>query len=56
MLGRNCFSSLMSFTLELNLRSTSLRITGMVFLKEDFFGRAGLLEGLAELAPGGELS
>ena len=56
MLGWNCFSSLMSLTLELNLRSTSLRITGMVFLKEEGFGWAGVLEGLAELAPGGELS
>ena len=56
MLGWNCFSSLMSLTLESNLGSTSLRITGMVFLKEEGFGRAGVLEGLAELAPGGELS
>ena len=50
MLGWNYFSSLMSLTLELNLgpnlESTSLRITGMVFLKEEGFGRA---EGLAEL-------
>ena len=56
MLGWNCFSLLMSLTLELNLGSTSLRITGMVFLKEEGFGRAGVLEGPAELAPGGELS
>ena len=28
----------------------------MVLLKEEDFGRAGVLEGLAELAPGGELS
>ena len=56
MLGWNYFSSLMSLTLELNLGSTSLRITRMVFLKEEDFGRAGVLEGLAELAPGGELS
>ena len=33
--------------------STSLRITGMVFLKEEGFGRAGVLEGPAELARGG---
>ena len=46
----------MSSTLELNLGSTSLRITGMVFLKEEGLGRAGVLEGLAELAPCGELS
>ena len=46
----------MSLTLELNLGSTSLRITGTVFLKEEGFRRAGVLEGLAELAPGGELS
>ena len=38
----------------LNLGSTSLRIAGIVFLKEKGFGRAGVLEGLAELAPGGE--
>ena len=56
MLGWNYFSSLMSLTLELNSGSTSLRITGMVFLKEEGFGRAGVLEGLAELTPGGELS
>ena len=35
----------------LNLGSTSLRITGMVFLKEEEIGRAGVLEGLAVLAP-----
>ena len=46
----------MSLTLELNLGSTSLRITGKVFLREEGFGRAGVLEGLAELAPVGELS
>ena len=56
MLGWNCFSSLMSLTLELNLGSTSLRTIGMVFLKEEGFGRAGVLERPAELAPGGELS
>ena len=56
MLGWNCFSSLMSLTFELNLGSTSLRITVMVFLKEEGFGRAGVLKGLAELALGGELS
>ena len=56
MLGWNCFSSLMSLTLELNLGSTSLRIIGMVFLKEEGFDRVGVLEGLAELAPGGNLS
>ena len=56
MLWRSCFSSLMSLTLELNLGPTSLRITGMAFLKEKGFGRDGVLEGLAELAPGGELS
>ena len=50
----NCFSSLVSFTFVLNLGSTSLRITGMVFLKEEEIGRAGVLEGLAVLAPGGE--
>ena len=44
----------MSLTLELNLESTSLRITGVIFLKGDGFGRAGVLEGLAELAPGGK--
>ena len=38
----------------LNLGSTSLRITGMVFLKEEAFGQAGVLEGPAVLAPGGE--
>ena len=38
----------------LNLGSTSLRITGMVFLKEEGFGQAGMLKGLAVLAPGGE--
>ena len=38
----------------LNLGSTSLRITGMVFLKEEGFGQAGVLEGLGILAPGGE--
>ena len=51
MVGWNCFSSLMNFTLVLNLGSTSLRITGMVFLKEEGLGRARVLE---ELAPGGE--
>ena len=51
MLGWNCFSSLMSLTFELNLGSTSLRITGMMFLKEEDFGRAGVLEGLAVLSP-----
>ena len=56
MLRWNCFSSLMSLTLKFNLGSTSLRITGMVFLKEEGFGRDGVLEGLAEIAPGGELS
>ena len=56
MSGWNCFSSLMSLTLELNLGSTSLRITGMVFLKEEGLDRAGVLEALAELAPCGELS
>ena len=53
-LGWYCFSSLISFTFVLNLGSTSLRITGMVFLKEEGFGRAWVLEGLAVLAPGGE--
>ena len=38
----------------LNLGSTSLRITGMVFLKEEGFGRARVLEGLSGLAPCGE--
>ena len=52
--GWNCFSSLVSFTLLLNLESTSLRVNGMVFLKEEGLGRAGMSEGLAELAPGGE--
>ena len=33
-LGWYCFSSLISFTFALNLGSTSLGITGMVFLKE----------------------
>ena len=33
----------------LNLGSTSLRITGTVFLKEESFGRAGVLEGPAIL-------
>ena len=33
----------MSLTLELNLGPTSLRITGMVFLKEEGFGRAGVV-------------
>ena len=56
MRGWNCFSSLMSLTFELNLGSTSLRITGMTFLKEEGFDQAGVLEGLAVLAPGSELS
>ena len=38
----------------LNLGSTSLRITRMVFLKVEGFGRAGVLEGPAVLAPGGD--
>ena len=50
-LGWKCFSSLMSLTLELNLGLTSL-IRGMVFLKEECFGRAGVLE--SELSPCGE--
>ena len=37
----------------LNLGLTSMRITGMVFLKEEGFGRAGVLEQLAVL---GDLS
>ena len=50
MLGWYCFSLLISFNFELNLGSTSLRITGMVFLREEGFGRAMVLEGLAVLA------
>ena len=38
----------------LKLGSTSQGITGMVFLKEQGFGWAGKLEGLAVLATGGE--
>ena len=38
----------------LNLGSTSLRIKWMVFLKEEGFGRAGVLEGPAVLALGDE--
>ena len=61
MLGWNCFSSLMSLTFELNSGSTSLRITRDDILKRGGLwsgpgGRAGVLEGLAVLAPGGELS
>ena len=56
MLGWNCLSSLISLTFVLNFGSTSLRITGMTFLIEEGLGRAGVLEGLAVLAPGGELS
>ena len=37
-----------------NLGSRSLRITEVVFLKEEGFGGTGVLEGLAVLAPGGE--
>ena len=36
----------------LNLGSTSLRFTRMVFLKEEGFGRAGVWEGLAVLGSG----
>ena len=53
-LGWNCFSSLVRFTFVLNLGSTSLRITRMVFLNKEGFGRAGVLEGPAVLAPGDE--
>ena len=56
MFGWKCFSPLMSLTLELNSGSTSMRIKWMVFLKEEGFDRPGVSEGLAELAPGGELS
>ena len=48
------FNSFISFSFELNLGSTSLRITWMVFLRDEGFGRAMVLEGLAALAPGGE--
>ena len=54
--GWNCFSSLINLTFVHRFRSTSLRITGMMFLKEVGLGRAGVLVGLAVLAPGGELS
>ena len=52
--GWTCFSSLISFIFVLTLESTSLRITGMVFLQEEGLVRARLLEGLAELAPDSE--
>ena len=54
--GWNCFNSLINLTLVHSFGSTSLRITGMTFLKEVGLGRAGVLVGLAVLAPGGELS
>ena len=46
----------MSLSLQLNLGLNSLKITGMVFLKQEGFGQAGVLEVLAELASGGKLS
>ena len=56
MCGWNCFSSLISLTFVHSFGSTSLRITGMTFLKGEGLGRDGVLVGLAVLAPGGELS
>ena len=56
MCGWNCFSSLINLTFVDSFGSTSLRITGMTFLKEEGLGRAGVPVGLAVLAPGGELS
>ena len=55
MCGWNCFSSLINLTFVHSFGSTSLKITGMTFLKEVGLGRAGVLVGLAVLAPGGEL-
>ena len=55
MCGWNCLSSLVSLTFVHSFGSTSLRITGMTFLGEGGLGRAGVLVGLAVLAPGGEL-